>query len=318
MGRTTVWIALALMAPLPVARAQAGAPDGQPAALTLRASVKVAELVAAAAGWSKTECVELKGEYRGSRARPGRPLEGVEAPEGTDWILGDETGEVWVHNGPGAEVDVHLNPEWSYGTRVVVRGTVETYPDGRVSVRPVQVFKWQADRGAFCVLEVSGPPETPNTASRPGEQAPRVLLRMIFKNDTRYPVRLARLAGRDHDFVVERDGQEVWRWSRHQSPGMGLAWREVAGWPWKPGPGSPPADRSILKEEQTERNAPTGRITIPPDNAYVFTAYWSLTDNQGAPAPQGLYQIYGVISHRVFTYGVPFPIGAPPEQPETR
>ena len=301
--------------------------------------LKVADVLAAPHVWADGDVVELRGEYRGNRARPFRPLDGVEAPRATDWILGDETGEIYIHNAPSKEhyndwtwhiddpyvapkTDVgtisspvllynppevgdkaeFLHPGWTYGKRVIVRGHVITHDSGLVTVAPVEIFKWQTDRGAFCVLETEGPPQTEAGPSQ-------MLLRMIVKNDTAFPLTLAFSIVFIYDFFVERDGEEVWRWSRHQGMSEGLSWMTVSDDSWKPGPNSPLVDRSVTTVTPHEGNRASGRSTVPPDNALVYTAYWPLVDNDGRPVEPGVYQISGLISHRVFTYPVPVVVG---------
>jgi len=296
--------------------------------------LKIADVLAAPDQWPADAVIELRGEYRGTRSRPGRPLENVPAPGPTYWILGDETGEVYVRNAPGREfysawtwyegkpghvsrpVYMYnrpedlvfkqrlLHPDWTYGKRVIVRGHVVVHPDGLLTIDPTGIYKWQSAQGAFCVLETTGPPRSDHD---PGG----VMLRMIFKNDTVFPVIITSLAGFDHDFIVERDGREVWRWSRHRWTGGRISSLTVADDSWKPGPGSGLTDPSITGRSQTEPNRPTGRKSIPPDNSLVFVEYWPLTDNDGNPVPAGIYRAYGILSHRVFTYPVPVVIGEP-------
>lgn len=303
--------------------------------------LKVADVLAAPHVWQPGDVVELRGEYRGNRARPWRPLSGVEAPRATDWILGDETGEIYVHNAPSKEyyndwtwhVDdprvapqldagtisspvllysrpevgdrsEFLHPEWTYGKRVIVRGQVVRHDSGLVTIAPVEIYKWQTDRGVFCVLETEGPPQS-------GEGRGQMLLRMILKNDTAFPLHLAHASGFKYDFIVEKDGREVWRWSRHQGLSEGLSWLTINDDSWRPGPNSPRVDRSVTTATPHEGNRAANRSTIPPDNSVVYTAYWPLEDNDGRPVEPGVYQIYGFISHRVFTYPVPVLVGNP-------
>ena len=320
-----------------VASSASWADDEAAASATTEAvapDLKIADVLAAPDTWPADAIVELRGEYRGTCSRPGRPLEGVPPPGPTFWILGDETGEVYVRNAPDREFfsawtwyegkpghvsrpiymynrpedlvfkQQFLHPDWTYGKRVIVRGHVVTHPDGLLTIDPTEVFKWQSSQGAFCVLETSGPPQS---AHEPGG----VMLRMIFKNDTAFPVSITSLAGYDHDFIVERDGKEVWRWSRHRWTGGRIKTLTVADESWKPGPRSGLSDPSITGVGQSERNKPTGRLTIPPDNALVFVEYWPLVDNNGDAVPPGIYRAYGILSHRVFTYPVPVIIGEP-------
>jgi hypothetical protein len=303
--------------------------------------LKVADVLAAPHLWQEGDVVELRGEYRGTRARPYRPLDGVESPRATDWILGDETGEIYVHNSPSKEYyndwtwhiddpriapsiedgtvsspvllynfpevgdqSEFLHPDWTYGKRVIVRGHVITHDDGLVTVAPVEVFKWQTDRGIFCVLETAGPPQS-------AEPGGHMLLRMILTNDTAFPLHLAHASGHKFDFIVEKDGQEVWRWSRHQARTDGLSWLTVNDDSWQPGPNSRRVDRSNTEAEPHEGNRPANRWSIPPDNSLVYTAHWPMVDNEGRPVESGIYQVYGFISHRVFTYPVPVAVGHP-------
>lgn len=277
---------------------------------SMHRGLKIADIASAPNIWSPGEQVELRGEYRGSTSRPHRPLHGTPAPNLTDWILGDETGEIYVHNSRpavvgGAEVDVTLHPGWSYGTRVVVRGSIVHQPDGMVTVRPMQVLKWQGDRGAFCVLEVGNPP-----ASSSG--GPAVLLRMIFKNDTNAPVRLVHPAGHDHDFVVEKDGREVWRWSRHRWVGQGIDQTTVRDSSAKYGRATlQDGEMGLRMGGRTYRPGAIPPGGIPPDNSLVFVEYWPLVDNDGNPVEPGLYTVYGFITRRVYTYPVTIEVGHP-------
>ncbi len=280
--------------------------------LPLETGLRVADVIAAPNIWRDGEFVELKGEYRSNVARPLRPLDGVAAPRLTDWILGDETGEVYVRNSPVAEGNyprsvqdpvppdhVDLHPEWSYGARVVVRGTVLREADGAVSIDPLQVFKWQSDRGAFCVLETAGPTST-------GEHAGEMLLRMILKNDTKYPIRFASPAGYLCDFIVERDGVEVWRWSKQRWTGEGIRWYRVEDESWKLN--QRPGDAS-LRDENALRDMPL--FNIPPDNSFVRVVYWPLVDNDGRPVPPGVYHVSAMVSHRIYSYPLPVEVGHP-------
>lgn len=280
--------------------------------LPLQQDLRVGDIVAGPNVWGDGDLVELRGEYRGREARAFRPLAGVPAPRLTDWILGDESGEIYVRNRPQAEGQVprpawapeppdavDLHPGWSYGKRVVVRGRVVREPGGSVVIDPVSVFKWNADRGAFCVVETSTP-------TRGGEHAGELMIRMLFENDTKYPVRIASPAGNLCDFVVERDGAEVWRWSRHVWTGQGIRWTRVEDESWR---------LRTRPEDEEDASIPVRDLpllNIPPDNSIVRVAWWPLTDNAGSPVPPGVYSISAVLSQRVFSYPVFVEVGGTP------
>lgn len=279
--------------------------------LPLQQGLTVADLLGAPNVWQSGDVVEVKGEYRANASRPLRPLAGVRPHRLTDWILGDETGEVFVRNRPVAEgnaphsaqvadVEEHvdLNPGWSYGKRVVVRARVAHDPDGSLVLDPLSIFKWQSDRGAFCVLETSRPTQA-------GEHVGELMMRMIFKNDTKYPIRIASPAGYLCDFVVERDGTEVWRWSRHRWTGAGIRWTRVEDDSWKL------REKGEGEEDQTGEIRGLPILNVPPDNSIVRVAYWPLVDNDGEPVPSGVYMVSAILSHRVFTYAVPVEVGSP-------
>ncbi len=278
--------------------------------LPLRQDLSIGDLLGGPNVWQTGDLVELKGEYRANKSRPLRPLDGTPARRLTDWILGDETGEIYVRNRPVAEGNVprsvqvaepadlvDLNPGWSYGKRVVVRGRVVREPDGSLTLDPLSIFKWQSDRGALCVLETAGPTHS-------GEHAGELMMRMIFKNDTKYPIRIASPAGYLCDFVVEREGVEVWRWSRHRWTGSGIRWTRVEDESWKL------RDRPEGEEDASKPVQDLPLLNIPPDNSIVRVAYWPLVDNDGKPVPAGVYSISAILSHRVFTYAVPVAVGA--------
>ena len=227
--------------------------------------------------------VELAGEYRGTK--PGRfsPLRGLAPRLATDWILGDETGEVYVANRPEVEVGVSLHPEYTLKVRVVVRGTVRVADSGVPYIEPELITKRRGDRGAYCSLEV-----LPPDAWRDGA----IGFRIILKNDTGRALELMYPAGFTHDLVVSRDGVEVWRWSRHAGALQGIG-REVV----QPRPELEKSDRLLL----------------PPDNSRVYVEYWPQVDNEGNPVPLGKYQVQGIISARIWTYPITVEAGYPPE-----
>jgi hypothetical protein len=244
--------------------------------------VKVGAIVATPGGFAGKR-VELAGEYRGLTPGKFSALLGKPRRLDTDWILGDETGEIYVANRPEAEFGVALHPEYRLRKRVVIRGTVRVTDAGVAYVDPALIRKRLGDRGAYCSLEVMSP-----DAWRDGA----IGLRIILKNDTSRTLDLLYPAGLTHDIVVSRNGAEVWRWSRHGWLGQGIGSDRV-----RPHPDLEPTVREFL----------------PPDNSRIYVDYWPQVDNSGDPAPLGQYQVQGIISRRIWTYPVTIEAGYPPD-----
>lgn len=225
------------------------------------------------------QTVQVFGEYRGQSPPPFSRISQLQPEQRTDWILRDETGEAYCENRPDAEVEVDLHPEWTQGVRVQVTAEVEYTAAGAPRLLPMLIRHRSGESGMFCVLEVASP----------GTEAPDgLLLRMIVKNDTGADVSLMYPSGITHDFVIVRDGEEVWRWSRHAGIGGGIL-RET-----------------IPAEPQGAR----GDGLIPEDNSRVFRTIWTKVDDRGRPVAPGLYEAWGVISRHVFTYPVVLEVGS--------
>ncbi|NLC57826.1 MAG: hypothetical protein GX774_13400 [Armatimonadetes bacterium] len=87
-------------------------------------------------------------------------------------------------------------------------------------------------------------------------------LTLRLENQGDQPVRLQMSSGQQYDFLVLRDGQEVWRWSQ---------------------------GRSFIQTLTS--------LVLAPEETRSFTVTWDQRDAQGNPVPPGQYILVGRITH---------------------
>lgn len=94
-------------------------------------------------------------------------------------------------------------------------------------------------------------------------QGQSVTMRLTLSNCGQRDSALPFRSGQRYDFVVTRDGREVWRWSAKRFFTMAL-----------------------------------GQVRLRPGEARSFVETWNLLDGDGNPVAEGTYTIVGVITAR--------------------
>lgn len=146
-----------------------------------------------------------------------------------------------IAEGLGAQV------RWDPATRTV---SIRTPTDERAEPSPPEVLRQSVD------VELRTAQDT-----YPHGAPVEMVLRIQNTGDA--PVRLLMPTGQQYDFVVRRDGQEVWRWSQGR----------------------------VFTQAVTF-------LTLAPDETQTFTVVWNQRDNRGNAVAPGRYTITGLVTHR--------------------
>lgn len=147
--------------------------------------------------------VIVAGEYRGWRPSLFAPATSAGPPvTRSDWVLQDETGEIYCTVTNSVEAPFPLLPTEEMGRRIVVQGRVAIAESAQPYLLVEGIHAMKGIDGLVCMLE-------PNKGIYgPGEI---VYLRLTIKNP--YDEEIAVPMGDDGlQFMVERGGQEIKRW----------------------------------------------------------------------------------------------------------
>lgn len=129
---------------------------------------------------------------------------------------------------------------WEPGTRTAA-----------IHTRPAGTPPADVTRGLEVRLEI------PHESYRQGEA---VAMTLRLRNAGDEPVRLQFATGQTHDFIVQQNGAEVWRWS------AGMAFTQAVT-----------------------------SLTLLPDETRTFTATWDQRDSAGSAVAPGTFTVIGTI-----------------------
>jgi hypothetical protein len=225
--------------------------------------VQIGEIVRAPESFADRTVI-VKGEYRGWRAsafaaatRGGPPV------SRSDWVLQDDTDQIYCTAERAVETPFELLPTQSVGRRVIVRGRVAVSTAAQPYLIVESIVAVAGLGGLVCSLR------TDREYYAPGD-AVRLTLRVA--NPFTETVSLDSAGLRVVEFTVEREGQPVKRWTIL-------------------GPGSE-ADLALAANESKE-----------------IEAVWDQTDEQGRPAPWGIYRVTATAGQRLKSCPCAFRIG---------
>ncbi len=154
--------------------------------------------------------VIVSGEYRGWRPSSFAPATSAGPPvTRSDWVLQDETGEIYCTPLKSLDTPFPLFPTENMGRRIVVQGRVAMARSAQPYLRVEGIHAMKGLDGLACMLE-------PNKETYgPGET---VYLRLTIKNPFDKEIQVP-IGDDGIQFVVERAGQEIKRWPP-RGPGL--------------------------------------------------------------------------------------------------
>ncbi len=221
------------------------------------APVKLQAILQAPAEFADRTVI-VSGEYRGWRPSSFAPATSAGPPvTRSDWVLQDETGEIYCTVTNNVETPFPLLPTENMGRRIVVQGRVAIATSAEPYLLVEGIHTLKGVDGIVCMLatnkETYGPGET-------------IYLRLMIKNPFDKDMQVP--AGDGIQFIVERDGQEVKRWS----PAVSTA-------------------------------SPVGaEFQLSVGKKHIVEGEWDQTDMEGRVVPAGMYRIRALVGPRLHSY----------------